>query len=201
MGEKHLHQIVQCPKSSLHRWEKSFLVIEHLPSEKATSLSWPKPMEPSESHKLLLDSKNICVFRLNSTATGSLTCGRMHNEPVTEKEGISSDNKETFSDLKGQTKPVLLAGIWCLDRSWPVLWDCRQVEQCIPYSGLLCRGSASLCRSRSSLSPVWSRGGRYSSVQRGQILKRARAHRYKELHVVILTAKSEVKVQSWTGWL
>lgn len=50
------------------------------PSEKATSLSWPNPIDPSESHRVLLDSKNIWVFRLNSTATGSLTYKYIHHE-------------------------------------------------------------------------------------------------------------------------
>ena len=37
------------------------------------SLSCPKPMEPSESHSERLEIRIICVFRLNSAATGSLT--------------------------------------------------------------------------------------------------------------------------------
>lgn len=44
-----------------------------LPFENAVSLSCPNPVEPSESQSILLDSKIICVFRLNSVATGSLT--------------------------------------------------------------------------------------------------------------------------------
>lgn len=44
-----------------------------LPCENAVSLSCPKPMEPSESQSICLDSKIIWVFRLNSAATGSLT--------------------------------------------------------------------------------------------------------------------------------
>ena len=37
------------------------------------SLSCANPIEPSESQSVLLASKIICVFRLNSVATGSLT--------------------------------------------------------------------------------------------------------------------------------
>lgn len=44
-----------------------------IPSEKATSLSCPKPIEPSDSHSVFLERRNIWVFKLNSAATGSLT--------------------------------------------------------------------------------------------------------------------------------
>lgn len=53
--------------------------IFFLPWENAVSLSWPKPIEPSESHSIRLDSKIICVFRLNSVATGSLTWNHRTN--------------------------------------------------------------------------------------------------------------------------
>lgn len=44
-----------------------------LPSEKATSLSCPKPIDPSDSQSVFLERRNIWVFKLNSAATGSLT--------------------------------------------------------------------------------------------------------------------------------
>lgn len=50
-----------------------------LPCENAVSLSCPKPMEPSESQSIRLDSKIIWVFRLNSAATGSLTWDHITN--------------------------------------------------------------------------------------------------------------------------
>lgn len=49
------------------------LMCKVIPSAKATSLSCPNPMDPSDNQRLFLESRYIWVFKLNSAATGSLT--------------------------------------------------------------------------------------------------------------------------------
>lgn len=49
------------------------LMRKMIPSAKATSLSCPNPMDPSDNQRLFLESRYIWVFKLNSAATGSLT--------------------------------------------------------------------------------------------------------------------------------
>lgn len=115
-------------------------------------------MEPSESHRLLLDNKNIWVFKLNSTATGSLTWQR-------EDTVMDTGSSEIFfSNSKHSLFQILLAGIWYPSQTWRVLWDCRRAEPCTPCSGLLYKGSVWLCTSQSSLSPGWRRRDRSTSV-------------------------------------
>lgn len=102
--------------------------------------------------------------------------GHSPTEGCIMKQRDMEKDRTTKKHFKVQKMSALLAGIWCRVQRWLVLWDCRLVELCILYSGLLYRGSASLCRFQSSLAPV----------QRGEIHKSqavfvppaVRAHRY-----------------------
>lgn len=93
-----------------------------------------------------------------------------------QRDADAEKERTTKKHFKVEKMSALLAGIWCRDQRWLVLWDCRLVELCIPYSGLLYRGPASLCRFQSSLAPV--QGGEMHKSQAVFVPPAVWAHRH-----------------------
>lgn len=98
-----------------------------VPSEKAASVPSPNPMEPSDNHSSFLDSRNICVLRLNSAATGSLTC-----RARIIKKAINNASKCKYNTLKKPLRAIssnlLEANVHIKSKRLPWVADRRDAE-------------------------------------------------------------------------
>lgn len=155
------------------------------------SLSWPKPVEPSESHRLLFDNKNICVFRLNSTATGSLTWRKVQlvSEALHEKE-VTKEVRSFLTRL-----PYLLESDVQVEGDWSSgtadRWDC------VFHNLGSCAGDQLHCVGPWVVSDLY--GAKVTNTV--SAIYEVVHLSADSFHAVLLTAKSEVKVHCWTGWL